>query len=150
MEILLGMDAEHLHASAGLCRESVGIEIDVVLNVLDPDIDVGSGVGKVKNAAQAQAPDFSEIIFPGKMVRNVVVHQIWRRGVAEVSVGFDGHGVAEKPYMGRGVAVDFDFSGSRTGKSDCGGGLVVQYTSLLLGELRSDIEQVFGRFGAET
>lgn len=59
-----------------------------------------------------------------------------------MSVALEAHSVAEEPDASREISIGFYLACRRPHKADAHGSVIVEYTSLLLGELGADIKKI--------
>ena len=68
MQILIELQRQYLHRAAVLHRQEIGVEIYVVLHVLDSGCEVCPGARYINGAAETDPAFLAEIIFPDEVV----------------------------------------------------------------------------------
>ena len=116
----------------------------MILKIRHSYAEAGTRAGIDQIATEGQVASLAEIILPHKVIRKIVIGQIWGRYIVKLAVGGNRHAIAKERKAGFDGSVDLDVAGSSSEESDFAGGLICKNRATLLGELHADICELFG------
>ena len=144
LEVLLQHGRKHLHAPAVLHGDGVGAEVRVVLDVLQPEAQVGPPAADVQLALDARAELLAHVVeVPGEVVGVIVAHVERGQQVRDVGAGIEVDRVLAQAEIQVHVTLDLELPDGLARQPHFAGDVVVQQLALAFGQLAAHEEFMF-------